>query len=191
MTRLPSLLLLAVFALPVQASGQHLGLHVGAAITSLSVSDAEYKTGPAIGVSFDLPVSDNTGVRLGALYTEKGASFSEDGIEGGFTLSYIEFPAMLRFGGSVYGLAGAAVGINAGCSVELLGISIDCSDDDLGIETIDFGIAAGIGLSIRTSSSMRFSLEVLHSRGLSDVDDDEGKNRAFTAMAGITIDLGG
>ena len=76
-------------------------------------------------------------------------------------------------------------------------LSLDCLDpenSDFEFKTIDFGISAGIGFSVRASDSISLTLEVLHNRGLSGLSDatpdDSGKNRAFTAMAGIAVDLG-
>ena len=200
----PILLLAAALTLPAHAAAQTFGLHVGAARTSVAISeeeeDVDAKTGLVGGVSFDLPISDIAGFRLGAVYVQKGVSFTEDyDLEGSVSLNYIELPAMLRFGSSVYGLVGAALGIKSGCSASFKfqgqEASFDCSDPeaDLGeFKTIDFGISAGIGFSARASDSISLTLEVLHNRGLSNVSDEvDGKNRAFTAMAGIAIDLGG
>ena len=113
------LLITALTLLPVHAAAQSFGLHVGAARTSISMDDEgagiEARTGLVGGVSFDLPISDIAALRLGAAYVEKGASFKgNDG--GNLSLNYIELPAMMRFGSSVYGLVGATVGINSGCS---------------------------------------------------------------------------
>ena len=119
------LLCAAILALPAQVAAQHVGLQAGGALTSQTTEEADAKFGPIGGVSLDLPLLDAVGARLGALYAQKGASFDVDGVEGTNQLTYIELPAMLRLGGSVYALIGAAIGINSGCMVTAPSMSVD------------------------------------------------------------------
>ena len=185
----------AILAFPGQVAAQHVGLQAGGALTSWSAEEPDSKTGLIGGISLDLPLSDNVGVRLGALYAQKGVSFDVDGAEATTAVTYFELPAMLRLGGSVYGLIGAAVGINSGCTVTADSVTVDCSEiPDSNINTIDLGIAGGIGLRTGMSNGVSFTFEVLHNRGLSNVSDndrDSFKNRAFYALAGVAISLGG
>ena len=188
------LLCAAILASPAQVAAQHVGLQAGGALTSQTDEEADTKYGLIGGVSLDLPLSDAVGVRLGALYAQKGASFDVDGVEGTIELGYIELPAMLRFGGSVYALIGTAIGINSGCTVAAASMSVDCSEiPDADINTIDLGIAGGIGLRAGMSNRVSFTLEVLHNRGLSNVSDDPDpfQNRAFNALVGLAVSLGG
>ena len=189
------LLCAAILVLPAQVAAQHVGLQAGGALTSQTAEEADTKYGLIGGVSLDLPLSDAVGVRLGALYAQKGASFDEGGVEGTVELAYIELPAMLRLGGSVYALIGAAIGINSGCTVTAASMSVDCSEiPDAGINMMDLGIAGGIGLRAGMSNRVSFTVEVLHNRGLSNVSDDDPdpfQNRAFNALAGLAISLGG
>ena len=188
------LLCAAILAFPVPVTAQHVGLQAGGALTSQTAEEADTKYGLIGGVSLDLPLADAVGFRLGALYAQKGASFDEGGVEGTIELAYIELPAMLRLGGSVYALIGAAIGINSGCTVMAASLSIDCSEiPDASINMMDLGIAGGIGLRAGMSNRVSFTLEVLHNRGLSNVSDDDPdpfQNRAFNALAGLAITLG-
>lgn len=102
---------------------------------------------------------------------------------------------MLRLGGSVYALIGGAIGINSGCTVSAASVSVDCSEiPDVNFNTIDLGIAGGIGFRAGMSDRLSFTLEVLHNRGMTGVSDDdaiEDANRAFYATGGVAISFGG
>ena len=189
------LLCAAMLALPAQVAAQHIGLQAGGVLASQAAEETDGKVGLIGGISLDLPLSDYVGVRLGALYAQKGASFDVDGVEGTNSLTYIELPAMLRLGGSVYALIGGAIGINRGCTVTAGSVSVDCSEiPDANINTIDLGIAGGIGFRAGMSDRLSFTLEVLHNRGITGVSDDaaaEDANRAFYATGGVAIRLGG
>jgi len=190
------LLCAAMLALPAQAAAQYIGLQAGVASTSQTAEEAVAKWGRVGGVSLDLPLVDNVGLRLGGLYAEKGAAFDiEDGTEGTLSLTYVELPAMLRIGGSLYALIGGAVGIHRECTVAAASISVDCAAiPDADINTIDLGIAGGVGFRAGISGRLSLTLEVLHNRGMtivSEGDPEDGRNRAFSGLAGVAISLGG
>ncbi|WP_428276355.1 hypothetical protein [Candidatus Palauibacter sp.] len=103
------LLCAAVLAFPGQVAAQHVGLQAGGALTSWSAEEPDSKTGLIGGISLDLPLSDNVGVRLGALYAQKGVSFDVDGAEATTDVAYFELPAMLRLGARVATLAGRSL----------------------------------------------------------------------------------
>jgi len=190
------LLCAAMLALPAQAAAQHVGLQAGMASTSQTADEADPKWGRVGGVSLDLPLIEQVGLRLGGLYAEKGAAFEiEGGTEGSLSLTYVELPAMLRIGGSLYALIGGAVGINRECTVTAATVSVDCATiPDSNINTIDIGIAGGVGFRAAMSGRLSLTLEVLHTRGLTNVsegDPDDTRNLAFSGLAGVAIRLGG
>ncbi|MDE2793728.1 MAG: outer membrane beta-barrel protein [Gemmatimonadota bacterium] len=189
------LLCAAMLALPAQGAAQHIGFQAGLARTFQTAEETDPKWGRAGGVSLDLPLLDHVGLRLGGLYAEKGAAFDVDGEEGTLSLTYVELPAMLRIGGSLYGLIGAAVGINRGCTVTAASVSVDCSEiPGADINTIELGVAGGLGYRAGMSDRLSLTLEVLHNRGMTNVSEDDpedNRNRSFSALAGVAIGLGG
>lgn len=187
-------------------SGQTmLGARLGASVSSLAeVDDAGVgnRTGFAAGVFLERPVSPRFSLQAEGAYVQKGASFEDATLE----LDYVELAAYLKTGTSgrlsVHAFAGPAVGINASCRVsadliagivtQLFGGDVeegpcDALDNEIVVETFDFGAKGGVGVAVGESS--RWSLEVAYTLGLRDIRRGD-KNRAFLIQAGAAFPVG-
>lgn len=187
-------------------SGQTmLGARLGASVSSLAeVDDAGVgnRTGFAAGIFLERPVSPRFSLQAEGAYVQKGASFEDATLE----LDYVELAAYLKTGTSgrlsVHAFAGPAVGINASCRVsahliagivtQLFGGDVeegpcDALDNEIVVETFDFGAKGGVGVAVGESS--RLSLEVAYTLGLRDIRRGD-KNRAFLIQAGVAFPVG-
>ena len=125
------------------------------------------------------------------LYTSKGASLEQEGIDTQLVLDYVEVPLLARISKrmprvTVYAAAGPALAwrLRAKSRTVFSGATeeIDLAED---VEPFDLGIAAGGGVE-----AGRFVLDARYTLGLRDIDADKSdavtmKNRAFTLSAGI------
>ncbi len=188
-------------------SGQTmLGARLGASVSSLAdVDDAGVgnRTGFAAGIFFERPVSPRFSLQAEGAYVQKGASFEDATLE----LDYVELAAYLKTSTSgrlsVHAFAGPAVGINTSCQVsaDLIADIVttlftgdgvedgacDALDNEIVVETFDFGAKGGVGVAVGESS--RWSLEVAYTLGLRDVRRGD-KNRAFLIQAGAAFPIG-
>ncbi len=221
--RLLGLGFVLAFALgPAQldAQGITIGLKAGVNIADLAIDESgtsvstDTRTVVALGPFVEFELGGIFSVQPELLYSQKGASFSEPGIDLTFKLNYIEVPVLLKarlsppgspVRPSVY--AGPVVGLESKCEVEgsAEGVSanIDCaefaelSEGEVDIQTksVDFGLALGFGVDIPAGPVVVVG-DVRYTLGLTDVNDVTGasaldiKNRAWSVFAGVGIPLG-
>jgi opacity protein-like surface antigen len=143
------------------------------------------------------------------MYLQKGASEEEDGGTVDIKLAYIELPVLfkLQFGtGSTkpYLMAGPTIGLNLSADMEVgmgdLSLEVDFSEL---IETIDYGLAFGGGVSFAVGENSLF-IEARYNLGLADiakegeidiegitltVPETEIKTSGIQIMAGMTFPL--
>ena len=125
-----------------------------------------------------------------------------------FDFDYLEFPVLFRYNlntgtFSPYFMPGLKLSILTDCSVSILSyedeeISITCNGFD--VNKLDIGFHAGAGIDINLIPSVMFTLDVAYNYGLSSVfkdsedssflEDGQGKNRAFSILAGVTVPIG-
>lgn len=204
--------LIAAFALsagPVLGQGLGIGVQGGATFATLAgddVSDADYKTGLAIGVRASFGLAPMLSVQPELNYMQKGAEVSDVDITGTFNLTYLQIPVLLKLsvptpvGPNPYIYAGPAVSFEADCSVEAtdgsVTVTVDCDDPDadfLERKTMTWAAVAGAGIGFDLLVG-EATLDVRYDLGLTSIDDsaDEAdvKNRAITVMLGYSIGLG-
>jgi hypothetical protein len=204
----------------LDAQGITIGLKAGVNVADLAIEEAgtsvstDTRTVVALGPFVEFGLGGVLAVQPELLYSQKGASFSEPGIDLTFKLNYIEVPVLLKARLSPPGspvrpsiYAGPVVGFESKCEVEgsAEGVSanIDCSEFvelsegevDLQTKSVDFGLALGAGLDIPAGPVVIVG-DVRYTLGLTDVNDVTGasaldiKNRAWSVFAGVGIPLG-
>jgi len=215
-TRIRSLVVTIVLVLLVaggarmQAQGTSLGVVGGINVATLSVEDSQgLDIGTRFGVNFGARLSatftPNFGVILGALFSQKGMSTTEQGVTVGFNFNYIDFPLLAQYAlptsetgkVSVHFAAGPAIGLRVTCKLtgEQSGssVSVDCADVGADIKSVDLGVMALAGLDIQAGSGSVI-VDVAYDLGLTDINStsDGGsiKNRNLYVMAGYQIPLG-
>jgi hypothetical protein len=202
--------LLLVGGSAAQAQGTQLGVVGGVNLATLSVEDPEgidigTKLGLNFGARLSATFSPKFGVILGALYSQKGMSTTEDGVDVDFKFNYIDFPLLAQFiiptsetgKVSVHLAAGPAVGLKVSCKFageqDGTSVSVDCSDVGADIKSVDLGVMGLVGIDVLAGpGSVIF--DVAYNFGLTNVNDTgEGgsvKNRNLYIMAGYQFPLG-
>ena len=168
----------------------------------------------AVNVPFG---NENTGMQFGAAYARKGVSVSErlEFEEGEFfegiydinldvKLDYLEFPILFRYSlntgtFSPYFMPGLKLSILTDCTLSSSfsgeEISVSCNGSDFDTNKLDIGFHAGAGMDIALIPSVMFTIDVAYNYGLFSafkdvlVEDGQGKNRAFSILAGVTIPI--
>ncbi len=157
------------------------------------VEDTSMKIGAVGGAFVTANITEMFGVRLEALYVQKGAEHDSAGVTTKAKFDYIEIPvlgvasfeAAEKMMINVY--AGPALGILVSAKVE----DFDVKDFT---KSMDFGIAGGAGFTY-AMESFTILLEGRYTLGLMTTDDTEAeadvKNGNFSVMAGFSIPFGG
>jgi hypothetical protein len=168
-----------------------IGVKAGLNIATLNISDEdneESRAGLVLGVTFMKPLRDRVGLQVEALYSQKGAKFSEDGFEDTIKLDYIEIPVLANFTAgsndrmSFHVLAGPSFAFNTKAEIR--------SEFDGEEETVDIGDdvkGADVGFIIGAAvQSGQLIFDARYNFGLMNILDDEEddeesvKTRTFT-----------
>ena len=164
------------FSAVVNAQTNEIGLIAGVNIANLEEKDSDFNslTGFGIGGVLDITLGEKISLLLEPMYLQKGASEDEEGVTLDIKLAYIEIPALFKvqFGdGSTkpYLMAGPTIGLNVGADLEVSmgSMSVEVDFADL-IETFDFGLAFGGGVSFKAGNNS-FFIEAKYSLGLADI----------------------
>jgi hypothetical protein len=162
------------------------------------------RIGLNLGGSLTLPLSDNLGILLGAIYSQKGAKLTAEGGEATFALDYIELPALLALSFPTDGplgarfLLGAAVAFELNCEVQAstegVELTVGCdqpeAENEINTEAFDIGGVGGVGLTWDAGETFQLSLDVLYNLGLTSIaEDEDAKNRTFSVQAGLGFPL--
>jgi hypothetical protein len=206
MTRFYSTLLAAalVVCLAVPASGQiSFGVKAGANFASLGgddvPSDWGSRTGLVVGGLMTYSFTDMLALRPEVLYSQKGASFTESGVDVDFKADYLEVPVLLLVNVPMGANelrptlhVGPSFGFEVGCKISGSdgGTSVDVDCDDMGLDErrkLDLGLGLGGGLDIAFGAGT-LMIEGRYTLGLQTLDtsSDPGdiKNRAFSITFG-------
>lgn len=183
--------------MPVQARAQNLsgGILAGVASASLANEDgpSDRRVGVRVGGFLDLAVTSSIGARVEAAYAMKGVKSANFDLT--VALDYIEIPALARvtLPGSIGPVlfAGPALGIKV--TSERRTPSGDNDYGDL-VRPIDYGLAAGAGLSFGLGSQ-DVLVDVRYTRGLRSVfdfgdpsdSDSDDKNEVISVGVGLTL----
>lgn len=186
------------------------GILGGVNIATLESNDEEFgdamesKRFAVGGIVLDFPLSEAVSLRLEPMYMPKGttATLEVEGFnfESTLRLPYVELPILLKVSrttGAVrpYLVIGPSIGYRTGATATdvLTGEEEDVEDAD-DIETWDYGVAAGGGLSYAVGRATIFA-EGRYTLGLADLDKqpDAGetlKNRGVQILARFTVPVG-
>lgn len=145
-------------------------------------------------------VTPHLDIQCETLFSRKGASFDESGVDADMRISYLEIPILFRYGSPVeagklrYGravkvFAGPSFAFkrNAEATGEFPGVS-DGQDIDDAIAAFDFGFVIGAGIESRG-----IVFDGRYTRGLRNVnaqprqDDANFKHRVFSIMVGFRL----
>jgi hypothetical protein len=155
-------------------------------------SAIDNRTGLVAGVFIVWPASGRLAVQTEALYSQKGATFHEEGASGSVKLDYLDVPILLRLstpasnGTSFHVFGGPSLGVRlrARSEIEFQGEteSEDFSDE---VERFDLGLVAGAGVEFG-----RVVIDGRYTWGLSNLntradDDVKIRHRVFSIMAGV------
>lgn len=199
-------------AAPVTLEAQDVTIGVKGGLNSadLSISEdpvsinTDSRTGFVGGLFAQFNLGDVIAIRPEGLFSQKGASATEEGVDIELQLDYIELPvlalARIPTGGMVRPVlfAGPVISFETTCGVEGseggISISADCDavdDDPILTKGTDFGVAFGGGLEIE-SGNLLFLLDGRYTLGLTDINDvasapETFKNRAWSFMGGVGI----
>ncbi len=165
-------------------------------VTGADLGDTSTRTGLVGGVFAELGLGSVFAIRPEGLYSQKGFSETDTGIDADLKVDYIEVPLLLaaRFGQSSVRpvvFAGPVVGFEASCKLEGssggVSVSADCADQDVDTESTDFGVAFGGGVEV-DAGGVVLLLDGRYTLGLRDIDamnGSEAKNRVWSVMAGL------
>jgi hypothetical protein len=194
-----------VFAAPAAAQLQF-GAAAGVNLASIGgddFEDADGRTAPFFEAQLVWhPVGSTFGFQTGAVWSPKGASEEESGLEGTLKLDYVDVPLLLRFAlptsssFSPVFLVGGTASFKSDCSVELEAdgdsLATDCGDD-IEVKSFDFGLTGGAALDVTVADGMVLSPFVRYTHGLTEIDDSaegsDAKNKVFQVGAAFRIAL--
>ena len=157
------------------------------------VEDLDTRTGIAVGGFVVWPLTPAFAVQTEALYSQKGASLSEDGVTGTLELDYLDVPVLARFSTSpgsntrVHLYAGPSFNFNVRARTKM-SFAGETAEEDFSDEVKSFETALVLGASFEVN---RLLFDGRYSWGLTNIDKEDGtsdpavKTRAFTLSAGI------
>jgi hypothetical protein len=181
------------------------GVKGGVGIANLGGADADSfatdsRTGFVGGFFVQADMSKNFGVRLEGLYTMKGASDSQSGVDVTIKLDYIEFPILLvaqtpaSDAVTLSAFAGPTLGFNINSEVEVSYLGVSGSADIEDVTGFEFGLAFGAGASF-DMGSWSIVLDARYAMGMTTIDDSSDnadvKNQEWIVMAGVGFPVGG
>lgn len=171
------------------------GAEGGAAISTFVGNDAlnaKNNTGGYGGLSFILqPNKSAVGFQTGAMYVQKGAKVSEEGIRGAIKIDYVEVPVLLRVGVPLSAgfsptvLVGGSLAWRVRCRVEAtvgnIEASSSCNDANgfgagLGVKRFDGGLSGGVEFPLTMGGRYIFVPSVRYTRGLTKLSDANGSD---------------
>lgn len=196
------LFVLTLASVEMTAAGKSVfGLKIGADSASLTnnifiKSTWERYMGFTAGVFFSLALTDNLDVQPELLIVQKGIHGKGLNVDQGviliFRFNYLEIPLLFRYsfsGGEgraprPYILAGPYLGFKLSAKETLEYSNETVAKKDVEIKNTDFGLTAGVGLSIPIGSGAALA-EIRYSHGFSEVfKGSEMNNNVWTAMIG-------
>jgi len=157
------------------------------------IEDLNSRTGIAAGGFVVWPVTPAFAVQTEALYSQKGASLSEQGVTGALELDYLDIPVLARFStapGSntkLHLYAGPSFNFNLRARTKM-SFAGETSEEDFSDDIKSFDTALVLGASFEVN---RLLFDGRYSWGLTNIDKEDGmsdpavKTRAFTLSAGI------
>lgn len=135
-------------------------------------------------------VTSNIGMKVEALYSQRGAKDDLEGADAKIRLTYIDVPVTFHVGTSindgarVFLFTGPQVGYNIKSEI-INDLDDTTTDNDDAIEDWEFGWTVGAGVAMN-----RVSVDARYTHGLSNINKLEGptvKNQTLAVMVGIRL----
>jgi len=197
--RVVTVALFAITLVPAIAAAQTstypmtFGIKAGVNASTLSTQDNQLDTsniwGAVGGIFTGRNISENLGIQLEALYSQRGAKDISTSAETRIRLTYLDLPLTARFGSTTandvhfHAFTGPQLGIKLSAKAEndFLGVEEDLDDE---VKSWDFGWTLGAGVEMNN-----VSLDARYTLGLTNIDNSESsdgsiKNRTFTVLVG-------
>lgn len=198
-TRVLSLALAGIVMVPAASAAQTasdmtFGVKAGINSSSITFEDAGQQAdvkrllGAVGGVFLGKRISDNIGLRVEGLFSQKGAKDAETGDDAELRLTYIDVPVLLTLGpaatddGARFSVfTGPQFSFKTKAEETFQGQTQDVSDD---VESNDFGWVVGAGVEMN-----RFNLDARYAHGLKNISTGTAKvkNRVFSVMVGVNL----
>ena len=203
---LPGFFIFAAAAVHAQGPGVAIGLKSGVNVADIRISD-DFDTETSSRIGFigggvlSLMPSPIFAIQPEILYSQQGASLSENGDEVTLETDYIQVPVLFKLSVPTTGqvtpmfYAGPVFSFESSCSVVgefEASVSVSCDDSGVERETTDVGVNVGAGLNFDIGTSAFISLEGRANLGLTDLDtdvDSSAKTQVFSFLAGFGIRL--
>lgn len=194
--RVITLALGAAIAVPSVAAAQTVypttfGLKAGVNSSTVN-SDDDFldvgsRWGAVAGAFVGRNISENLGIQLEGLFSQRGANDKTSGSDTSLRLTYLDLPLTARFGSTTgdnlhfHAFTGPQLGIKLSAKAkDDRGTEIDLDDE---LKSWDFGWTAGVGVEMN-----RISLDARYTLGLTNIDNSDSdsslKNRTFTVLLG-------
>jgi len=179
------------------------GPFVGMNYTTVGGSDATnagYKAGVAAGLQLDADFDGGIFFRTGALYSMRGATATQSGVDITLKENFIEVPLLLGYSFASAGsmvkpfiLAGGQADFKTSCDIEgtVSGTktSVKCADAS-NFSSTDFSVAGGGGVMFPAASGT-VSIDGRYAYGLQKIAKDSNvKHRGFTVGIAYMIPFG-
>jgi opacity protein-like surface antigen len=197
--RVITVALFAITLVPAIAAAQTstypmtFGIKAGVNASTLAVDDSLLDTsniwGGVGGIFTGRNISDNVGIQLEALFSQRGAKDTSTSSETRLRLTYLDVPLTARFGSTTsnnmhfHAFTGPQLGIklSAKAKNDFIGVEEDLDDE---VKSWDFGWTLGAGVEMNN-----VSLDARYTLGLTNIDNSEfsdgsSKNRTFTVLVG-------
>ncbi|MCD6250437.1 MAG: PorT family protein [candidate division Zixibacteria bacterium] len=189
--------LVLVFAMSASAQDEGVGLtakgfKVGLNMANVSGDDVEgtdSKMGIVGGLFFTYNFSSTFALQPEILYTMKGCTMTEEGVDVDVKVDYIEIPVLFKF---TFGqgttkpcfFAGPAMAFLMSAKMEAMGLSVDFKDET---KSMDLGIVFGGGVDFAMGNGT-MTFDGRYTMGMSSIDDTEYdediKNGVISFMVG-------
>lgn len=181
------------------AQGVQAGVKFGVNVADLSfeendeIEDLDSRKGIVAGGFIVWPMTPAFAVQTEALYSQKGASLSDQGVTGGLELDYLDIPILARFttspgsNANVHFYAGPSFNFNLRARTKVT-FGGESSEEDFSDDIKSFDTAMIVGASVEVS---RLLFEGRYSWGLTNIDKEDGmsdpavKHRVLSFGAGI------
>ena len=187
----------AAIMLPSVAAAQTLypttfGLKAGVNSSTLSSDDERLdvgsRWGAVAGAFVGKNISENLGIQLEGLFSQRGANDKTNRSDNAIRLTYLDVPLTARFGSTTannmhfHAFTGPQLGIKLSAKYkdDFSGTEMDLDDE---VKSWDFGWTVGAGVEMN-----RISLDARYTLGLTNIDNSDSdsslKNRTFTVLLG-------